>query len=176
MGRLRPLAVSRQIARERGEGPGMTTHASLTRLALSLCTTTLLVPLAACDGEGPSDASELRGDTLDPDALEVGECVALPDAIESVYASKWTLWPTLASIIVEDNVMYLYIVIENDIMLRVAGPEVGDDQLMVDSAIAIVDDPELANDCGFCDGLCVDGKCLMNLPPFSIGREGLCRE
>lgn len=154
----------------------MTLHASLRRLALSLYTCTLLVPLAACDAEREPDASELRGDTLDPDALEVGECVALPEAIESVYASKWTLWPTLPKIIIEDNVMYLYIVIEDDIMLRVAGPEVGDDQLMVDSAIAIVDDPELANDCGFCDGLCVDGKCLMNLPPFAIGREGLCRE
>lgn len=154
----------------------MTLHASLRRLAMSLSTCTLLVPLAACDAEGPSDASELRGDTLDPDALEVGQCVALPEAIASVYASKWTLWPTLAAIIVEDNVMYLDIVIEDDIMLRVTTPEVGDDQLIVDSAIAIADDPELANDCGFCDGLCVDGKCLMNLPPFAIGREGLCRE
>ena len=48
----------------------MTLHASLRRLAMSLSTCTLLVPLAACDAEGPSDASELRGDTLDPDALE----------------------------------------------------------------------------------------------------------
>lgn len=156
-------------------------HATLParlRLRSRICACALLLGLSACDAE-PSDdaAADFRADELDLESLERGECVALPDSLEQVRAEKWTLSPGTPSIIVEDNVMYMYIVIEDDIMLRVGGSASVDDlELAVATATATYDDPELANDCGFCDGLCVDGKCLMNLPPFVIAREGICRE
>lgn len=142
---------------------------------LPLCS--LLVPLVGCEAEPADDDLELRADELDLEGLEPGQCLALGDGIESVQAEKWTQWPGLPAGIIIDDHLLLTSIFEDNVMLRVDGPASGEDTtLVVARATAIWDDPESEPDCGFCDGLCVDGKCIMDLPPFSIGRDGLCRE
>lgn len=136
----------------------------------------LALPLA-CEAE-PNDAEhEFRAESLDLDGLEVGQCLPLDDGIESVKAERWTRWPGLPAGIIIDDHLLLTSIFEDNVMLRVNGPASSTDaSILVAEATAIWDDPELEPDCGFCDGLCVDGKCIMDLPPFSIGPAGICRE
>jgi hypothetical protein len=142
---------------------------------LPLCS--LLAPLVGCEAEPSDDDLELRADELDLDSLEPGQCLALGDTLESVHAEIWTEWPGLPAGIIIDDHLLLTSIFEDNVMLRVDGPASQDDTtLVVGHATAIWDDPALEGGCGFCDGLCVDGKCIMDLPPFSIGRDGLCRE
>lgn len=141
---------------------------------LSACS--LLVALTGCDTE-PVDGEQLRAAELDLEALEPGECLPLADEIASVTTGAWRIWPGVPKGIIIDDHLLLTSIFEDNVMLRVDGPASGeDDVLVVAAATVLYDDPDIEPDCGFCDGLCVDGKCLMDLPPFAITHEGICRE
>lgn len=137
----------------------------------------MLVVLAACDAESPDVDSEFRAGELELELLKPGQCLPLDDELTSVTTQAWSLPLGLPEgIIIEDHLL-LTSIFEDNVMLRISGPASTEgDVLIAATATAFQDDPELDNDCGFCDGLCVDGKCLMDLPSYSISRDGVCYE
>jgi hypothetical protein len=135
----------------------------------------MLVVLAACDAE-PLDA-EFRSGELELELLKPGQCLPLDDGLTSVTTQAWSLPLGLPAGIIIDDHLLLTSIFEDNVMLRISGPASTEgDVLIAEAATAFIDDPELDDDCGFCDGLCVDGKCLMDLPPFSVSRDGVCYE
>jgi hypothetical protein len=137
----------------------------------------MIVVLAACDVEPLDVDADFRAAELELESLEPGQCLALDDELTSVTTHAWSLPLGLPKGIIIDDHLLLTSIFEANVMLRISGPAAAEgDVLIAATATALYDDPELANDCGFCDGLCVDGKCLMDLPPFSISRDGICYE
>lgn len=156
------------------------THPTLTsgpKLSSWLYACSMLVVLAACDVE-PLDADvDFRAGELELDSLERGQCLPLDDELTSVTTQAWNLPLGLPNGIIIDDHLLLTSIFEDNVMLRISGPASTEgDVIIAATATAFLDDPELEDDCGFCDGLCVDGKCLMDLPPFSISRDGICHE
>lgn len=136
---------------------------------------TMLLGITACEGEPLDAETELRAGEIDLESLEPGQCLPLDEEISSVTTSEWTRWPGLPKGIIIDDHLLLTSVFEDNVMLRVDGPAVGEgDVLVVANATAIYDDPEIELDCGYCDGVCVDGMCIMDIPPFAITRDGIC--
>lgn len=51
------------------------------------------------------------------------------------------------------------IVIEDDVIFSIAGDIIIEDDVMYATSVTV---SLTSDDCGFCDGLCVDGKCIMD--------------
>jgi hypothetical protein len=156
------------------------THPNLTsrsKLSSWLPACMMLVVLAACEAEPLDDDTEFRAGELDLESLERGQCLPLDDELTSVTTEAWKLPLGLPAGIIIDDHLLLTSIFEDNVMLRISGPASTEgDVLIAATATALYDEPELENDCGFCDGLCVDGKCLMDLPPYAISRDGICHE
>jgi hypothetical protein len=139
----------------------------------------LLAVLTACDVEPVDADTEFRAGELELELLKPGQCLPLDDELTSVTTEAWNLPLGLpAGIIIEDHLL-LTSIFEDNVMLRISGPAATEGSVLTAAtATAFYDDPELENepDCGFCDGLCVDGKCLMDLPPFAVSRDGICHQ
>jgi hypothetical protein len=137
-----------------------------------------LVGLAACDvDQSDNGDAEFRGGELDLDSLKPGECLPLGEQITTATTEAWKLGAGLPKgIIIEDHLL-LTSVFEDNVMLRVSGPAITDDDTLVTAtATVLFNNPEIDDPCGFCDGLCVDGKCLMDLPTFAVTVEGICHD
>lgn len=144
-------------------------------LSFGVCS--MLVGLTACDVD-PSTTSdaEFRAGPLELDSLEPGECLLLDEGTASATTKKWTLGAGLPKGIIIDDHLLLTSVFEDNVMLRISGPASVDDGVLTSAtATAIYNSPELDDPCdGFCDGLCVDGECYMNLPSFAVSLDGVC--
>jgi hypothetical protein len=147
------------------------------KLSSWLAACSMLVVLAACDVEPHDGDAQFRAQELELELLEPGQCLPLDDELVSVTTDAWKLPLGLPAGIIIDDHLLLTSIFEDNVMLRISGPAGTEgDVLYAATATAVYDEPELENDCGFCDGLCVDGKCLMDLPPFAISRDGICYE
>lgn len=154
-----------------------TTFTSRPKLSSWLAACSMFAMLAACEAEPLDGDAEFRSGDLELDSLERGECLPLDDELTAVTTQKWSLPLGLPAGIIIDDHLLLTSIFEDNVMLRISGPASTEgDVLTAQTATAFIDDADLENDCGFCDGLCVDGKCLMNLPPFSISSAGVCHE
>jgi hypothetical protein len=159
---------------------GHMTHTTLTshpKLSSWLAACSILVVLAACDAESPD--ADFRAGDLDLESLERGQCLPLDDELTSVTTQAWSLPLGLPAGIIIDDHLLLTSIFEDNVMLRISGPAGTEGSVLTAAAAtAWYDDPELENNCEeeFCDGLCVDGDCLMDLPPFAISRDGICHE
>jgi hypothetical protein len=153
------------------------THTSGPKLCSWLYACSLLVVLTACDVE-PLDAdTNFRAAELELELLKPGQCLPLDDELTSVTTDAWNLPLGLPAGIIIDDHLLLASIFEDNVMLRISGPASTEgDVIIAAAATALYDNPEIDDDCGFCDGLCVDGKCLMDLPPFAISRDGICHE
>ncbi|EDM77142.1 hypothetical protein PPSIR1_30706 [Plesiocystis pacifica SIR-1] len=145
-----------------------------TRFARLLSACSLLVGLSACGPEALGPDETFRGVELED--LEPGQCAPLHEGIEAVTAEKWRVAKGLPEGIVIDDHLLLTSVFEDNVMLRVSGPATSEGEvLMVETATAIYNHPLLDDPCdGFCDGICIDGECYMNIPPYSVTVEGIC--
>lgn len=173
------LSATRQVPAAAGKWLGTMTHAPIfarTQLHSWLCACSMLVGLAACDAEPLDDAdTEFRAVRVELESLEPGHCLPLDDTLTSVTTGEWTLWPGLPKNIIIDDHLLLTSVFEDNVMLRISGPASTEGEVLTAaSATALYDDPELENDCGSCDGVCVDGMCIMDLSPYAISSEGIC--
>jgi hypothetical protein len=151
--------------------PTLTSHPKLTAW-LYACS---MLVLAACDVASLDADAEFRAAELE--LPKPGQCLPLDDELTSVTTEAWSLPLGLPEGIIIDDHLLLTSIFEDNVMLRISGPAGTEgDVLIAATATAFLDDPELENDCGFCDGLCVDGKCIMDLPPYAISRDGICHE
>lgn len=153
------------------------TLTSRTKLSSWLAACSMLVVLAACDAESPE--ADFRAADLELDSLERGQCLPLDDELTSVTTDEWNLPLGLPEGIIIDDHLLLTSIFEDNVMLRISGPASTEGEVLIAAtATAFYDDPELENNCEeeFCDGLCLDGECYMNLPPFAISRDGICHE
>lgn len=140
-----------------------------------LCVCSMLFGLTACDPEQIDSDAEFRAGDLDLDSLKPGQCLPLADELTTVTTEEWTIGAGVPKGIIIDDHLLLTSIFEDNVMLRISGPAgTYDDTLATATATVLYNSPELDDDCGFCDGLCVDGKCIMNLPPFAVGPEGIC--
>jgi hypothetical protein len=158
------------------------THTTLTshpKHASWLAACSLLVVLAACDVESHDADAEFRAVDLELESLKPDQCIPLDDELTSVTTQAWSRPLGLPEGIIIDDHLLLTSIFEDNVMLRISGPASTEENVLTAAAATVwYDDPELENNCEeeFCDGLCVDGDCLMDLPPFSISRDGICHE